>query len=112
MSKIEVLILDDKTRKVEVKEIENELEAYYKELDCDLIEIHPIEICGKTFLAVMDEEGLINGRACTVVRFATRTPMFFGSVMICNEDGPELASLKGDDVGMVKSAVHNGVIWL
>lgn len=112
MSKIKVLILDDKTRKVEVKEIENELEAYYRELGCDLIEIHPIEICGKTFLAVMDEEGLINGRECTVAVRSTMTPLFFGSVLICNEDGPELASLNSDDVGLVKSAIYKGVLWL
>ncbi len=41
-------------RKVEEVEIENELEAFYSKIGCDMIQVLPL---GRKFLLIVDEEG-------------------------------------------------------
>lgn len=55
---LKAVLLDVYNEKVEIKDIEPELEEYYRLLDCTLVDIVTRKIGGKLFYIVCDEEGL------------------------------------------------------
>lgn len=55
---LKAVLIDVYNEKVEIKDIEPELEEYYRLLDCTLVDIVTRKIGGKLFYIVCDEEGL------------------------------------------------------
>lgn len=92
-----------------VIEIENNLESYYKEIGCSLIEI-PVRKIGDTYFDVVcDEEGLfVEEPKVTAIDEGYR-PMLVGTLLIChhNEEG-ELTSLQEGD----EETINNSILGL
>lgn len=82
----------------EVKTIKDELDIYYKELNCSTIDIVSRKIGKKRFDIVCDDEGLYNNQIPTIFTPDGKV-MIVGPVIICNHntDG-ELESLTSNDI--------------
>lgn len=89
-------------------EIKDELDDFYKNLDCDMIELPMRKIDGKTFTIMCDEEGLLKDKpiaACISKKYSD--DMIFGNVMFFNNDGMgDLESLTDDDIRRIKLHVN------
>ncbi len=72
---------------VEVKEIENELETYYKEIGCEMIDIQERTIDGKAYDIICDEEYLLTHQMpqLTVDSKLGIDWSLFGTVIICRQ---------------------------
>lgn len=87
------------------------LECFYKELDCDMVEMHTIRLGDREYLAIMDEEGLLKGydkiRVSAFWSDDPRDVAFIGSLLIVgdsNDDG-DLTTLTQDDIDYIERFV-------
>lgn len=79
------------------KTIEDELNAYYKLLDCSTIDIVSRKIGGKVFEIVCDDEGLLKQSPIVSAVDSDGHPALVGSLFICNSEGEHLSSLTPND---------------
>ena len=103
MTKQKFLLIDVINKKVEAIEA-GELEEFYKELNCDYIENIPLQIGGKLFYAVADEEGNLKKNPIPSVIDSTGKVLLVGNVMLTNygnNDG-EFLSIKDEDIAFLK----------
>ena len=87
----------------EVKEvtITNELESYYKLLDCDIIDCAVRRIGTKLFDIICDDEGLLKSDP-KVTAIAGSGVALVGNLFICNHDDKgNWTSLSDTDIAMI-----------
>lgn len=72
----------------QVRLIENGLESFYKIIDCDLIEIVQIEVEGKFYDVICDEEFLLKEKPVPTL-FIDNENVLCGNLIFttCDEDG-------------------------
>lgn len=81
-----------------VKDVEDRLETWYRELDCDTIDIVVRDLGGKRYDIICDDVGLLKPNKVAIVD-RDFSPMIVGNIAITNDNGfGELTSLTDDDV--------------
>lgn len=102
---MKTIILDVKNSHLSVKDVEDRLETWYRELDCEWIDIVVRNIGGKRFNIICDDMGLLKPNKVAIVD-RDFSPMIVGNIAITNDNGyGELTSLTDDDVELIlKSA--------
>lgn len=105
-----VLIADGKATIVEV---DDDLDSYYKLLDCDLIDIVTRRIGGKYYDIICDEEGLLkDDPAVGMVNEFDGRVMLVGRLFICQHDGMgNQKSLSQTEIDDVLELFVHGVLW-
>ena len=113
---LKAYLIDAKNQIARSVETEDELDALYSLLDCDMIEIHAITIAGnpKVFDVVMDEEGTFKADPKISAINEEGQPMFVGSLLITGTADKEgnLTDLTEDDIDFIKSHVTESVYTL
>lgn len=107
MTMIKGILIDAKERKVEIVSINDELNEYYKLLDCEYIEIPVRNIGGKPYAIVCDEEGLLLKKYMSAVH-ENSMEILVGNLFICNNgnDG-YLHSLNKGDIELILGHTTN-----
>lgn len=105
-AKIRGLLIDEKTGKVSVKDVDNDFRALQQVIDADFCEIARRKIGDKTYAIICDDEGLLNDRRITAVNLGYSEDILVGSLFICNEIGPELASLLDVDIKRITQSIR------
>lgn len=80
------IYLDVKTGRIFISEMINELETFYKKLNCDCITIVQRMIGGKEYAIVADDEGLLKPLNVISAFYKDGTPALVGSILIFNFD--------------------------
>lgn len=105
-----VLVADGKATVVDV---DDDLDAYYKLLDCELIDIVTRRIGGKYYDIICDEEGLFkDDPAVGMVNEFDGKVMIVGRLFICQHDGRgNQKSLSQTEIDDVLELFVHGVLW-
>ena len=99
----------------EIKEIEfeNNLDFFYKNIGCDLIEIaypralHELGGLSEKFIMVVDEEGLLkNEPKLNIFGSTFYGAPIFGNIMIVKDGGEDFEGLERKDHEELASAIH------
>ena len=101
------VLVDVKKGEVNSAEILDDLDEFYRVLDCTCIDIVYRAIDGKTFSFICDDEGLLKSNPICSAIDKDEKPMLVGNLLIVsaeNDDG-ELVSLKDDEIEYVLSHV-------
>lgn len=93
--KIYGILIDEKTGKVSIKDVDDDFRALQQIIDADFFEIARRKIGRKTYAIICDDIGLLKNRRITAINLGYSEDILVGSLFICNELGPELASLFG-----------------
>lgn len=102
--KIKGILINEKERKVEIKEIEDKLEAYYDILKCDCIDICHRLIGGKWFTIVCDDEGLLDASNSISAFDHRNLSLLVGNLFICLDgNDSNLHSLDEEDFNLILS---------
>lgn len=110
--KITGILIDVENEKFEVMEIDDELDTYYKILNCSCIDIvvrHIGARCKKAFDIVCDDEGLFKDVHKISAIDNLGNVQFIGNIFItgtADEEG-NLTSLTEYDVAYIKSKIVN-----
>ena len=93
---------------VEAKEIESNLDTYYSEIGCDLIEIPERCIGGKLFNIICDEEGLLKDRPIPSALGNGYKEVIFGNLIVCGlaDDDGELTGITDEDVQLIRDNIR------
>lgn len=99
MGKITGIFVDTKNKKTSVLTVDDELETYYKLLNCNLIEIVPRKIGNSIVNIICDEEGLLINDPLMSAVDGAGNGMLAGSLFITGlaDDEGELTSLTEED---------------
>lgn len=105
---MKAILVDVNENTVKEVDIEDKLETYHKLIDCKTISIVTRPIGGKMYDFVIDDNGRYIKQPS--VFFPTNEesyckPEIYGSVIICNSKGPELASLTNEDIENIKNNI-------
>lgn len=104
---MKTILLNVEKETVKIIEVENNLEAYYKALNCDLIEIFERKIGGKWFDVMCDEEGTFKEPVKISAINDMGEPMFVGNLMFFHNDGEgNLVGLADDDIEHIKHYIQ------
>lgn len=103
-AKIRGLLIDEKTGKVSVKDVDDDFRALQQVIDADFFDIARRKIGDKTYAIVCDDEGLLKDRRITALNLGE--DILVGSLFICNELGPELASLLDVDIKRITQSIR------
>lgn len=96
----------------QVKDIEDTLESYYKELKCDTIDIVTRRFGNKYFDIVCDDEGLYHDGYISMMDEELRSPTLVGNLFICNHDcNGVLTSLTEEDCTHIKRFWKFHTLW-
>lgn len=95
-----ILLSNDHPRLIE---IEDDLQTYYRILNCDCIDIVHRNIGGKFFDIVCDDEALLKENPQFRAISKCRRDGLFGNLFICNHDGENLSSLSEDDIRLIEN---------
>lgn len=85
------LNVDNQTNKA--VDIEPTLDNYYKYLDCDCITISTVQVCGKIYDIICDDEALLKDKPIPSVLIMPGVNIY-GNVLICKDDG------QGNETGL------------
>lgn len=80
-------------QKFKAVDIEPTLDNYYKYLDCDLITISTVQVWGKIYDVICDDEALFKDKPIPSV-LITPGVNIYGNVLICKDDG------EGNETGL------------
>lgn len=105
-NKIRGLLIDEKTGKVSVKDVDDDFRALQQVIDADFFDIASRKIGDKIYAIVCDDEGLLKDRRITAVNLGYSDDILVGSLFICNELGPELASLLDVDIKRITQSIR------
>ena len=104
-SKITVGIFDGKTNKIRYQLVDNDLQTWYKLIDCRCIDI--VEFAG--FDCICDDEALLHGEPKpTILRYDNYDNLvsaIYGTVVICRNSDGELDSLNLSDIEWLNNNV-------
>lgn len=100
------MLLDVNTQEVKVVDVESDIHAWYKLLDCDLVEMPERRIEGKYFTFICDEEGLLKNSPIVSVMGKDEV-MIVGSVLICNTDYEtcDVTDLTEEDIQLISKHI-------
>lgn len=105
-AKIRGLLIDEKSGKISVKDVDDDFRALQQVIDADFFDIARRKIGDKTYAIVCDDEGLLKDRRITAVNLGYSEEILVGSLFICNEFGPELASLLDVDINKITQSIR------
>lgn len=105
-AKIRGLLIDEKTGKISVTDVNDDFRALQQVIDADFFEIARRKIGDKTYAIVCDDEGLLKDRRITAINLGYSEDILVGSLFICNEFGPELASLLDVDINKITQSIR------
>lgn len=105
-AKIRGLLIDEKTGKISVKDVNDDFRALQQVIDADFFDIARRKIGNKTYAIVCDDEGLLKDRRITAINMGYSEDVLVGSLFICNELGPELASLLDVDINKITQSIR------
>lgn len=92
--------------KAEYKEVENNLQGYYREIGCDIITITYRQINGKEFCIICDDEGLFKSPLVVTAVDAAGHPALVGGLIICSaEGGEDFEGIEREDALRILSAI-------
>lgn len=84
-------------------DIEDTLEAYYKALNCDLIDIVVATVDGREFDIVCDDEALLKNDPIPSACDFDGNAMIYGSILLLHHDDEgNLTEISEDDVRLLK----------
>lgn len=107
--KIKAYYIDPDSNTAEPREIETELDTYYRLLHCTCIDIVTRKIGGKTYVIICDDEGLFNTDPHISAIDDLGQPMLVGALLVTGlaDRRGELTTLTDDDVRYIsKRVVH------
>ena len=87
--------------RAEAIDIQNDLNAFYREIGTDVIDITRRVIGGITFHVVVDDIGLLREHPIVTMVGHTLKPSLVGTLLIFGLDGPEFRSLTDDEVNVL-----------
>lgn len=104
MKRSYLIDVNNTSREIEIKD---DLQEFYKVLNCSTIDIVSREIGGKYYDIVCDDEGLCNNNPIVSAYDRNCRPMLVGNLLIfgVGEDG-ELGSLTDEDVEHIKKSIR------
>ena len=105
-AKIRGLLIDEKTGKISVKDVDDDFRALQEVIDADFFDIARRKIGDKIYAIICDDEGLLKDRRITAVNLRYSEDILVGSLFICNELGPELASLLDVDINKITQSIR------
>ena len=96
------ILLDTINQKVQVVDCESSLDAWYKLLNCDLIEMPEIKIGGKYFTIICDEEGLL--KSDPIISGMGTDIRLVGNLLIFNTDHEncDVTDLTNEDISLIR----------
>lgn len=105
---MKTILLNVIEEKVEAIDIEPELDAYYRTLDCSTIDIVERKIGRKRFDIMCDDEGLFRDPQKISAIDNLGRPMLVGNLMFFNNDGKgNLTELSDNDISYImKRIIH------
>lgn len=104
--KIKGVLIDVENNIAESREIERNLDTYYKVLNCDLIQIVNMSINGKYFDIICDEEGTFKESPKISAIDSNYQPMLVGNLFICNTRNGNEISLSEEEIDHVLECVR------
>ena len=101
---LKMLYVNPYTRTVSTEYVENDLEAYYKLLNCSCITITSMNIRGKYFDIICDDEALLKDEPRLSMVDLRGRPALFGCLLVCLHDREgNTVGITDDDVKRIKS---------
>lgn len=99
------LLLDTINQKVQVVDCENSLDAWYRLLNCDMIEMPEIKIGGKYFTIICDEEGLLKSEP--IISGVGINIGLVGNLLIFNTDREncDVTDLTNEDISLIRDNI-------
>lgn len=106
------LLLDVNTQEVKVVDVESDIHAWYKLLNCDLVEMPEYQIEGKYFTFICDEEGLLKNNPVISAVDSDNRPMLVGNVLICNSnyENGDVVDLTDEDINLIQRHVKSRLL--
>ena len=105
-AKIRGIKIDEQTGKDSIKEVDDDFRALQQVIDADFFDIARRKIGNKTYAIICDDEGLLKDRRITAINLGYSEDILVGSLFICNELGPELASLLDVEVNEIMQSIR------
>ena len=103
---LKMLYVNPFERIVETRQVEPSLDAYYKLLDCEYIDIVRRSIRGKYYDIICDDSALLKDFPRISMINMHHQPMLFGSLLVCLDDGEgEMVGITDQDVKRIKSDI-------
>lgn len=100
------VLLDAKNASVKRVCIRDDLDSYYKALNCSTIDIVSRTIGGKRFDIVCDDEGTFREDVRISALDRDYHPMLVGSLFVCNSENGKLISLSDAEISHVLRCWH------
>lgn len=88
--------------------IEASLEAYYKLLNCEYIDIVTRQIGGREYSIICDDEGTFKESPKLSAVYQDNSPALVGEIFITNRDAENLSDLNDDDVSNIMDHIKIG----
>lgn len=106
MGKLKTLLLDVINDRVMEMEIEDDLDTFYKYLNCRCITIINVEIGGRRFDVMCDDEGLLKDRPIISAINKEADIVLVGNLLFFNSSsGGDLTSLTPEDTNIIASSI-------
>lgn len=103
----------DKGEKPKIKHIEDDIDTFYKLINCDSVEMPQRQINGKYFTIICDEEGALKSNPIVSACSHKGEPMLVGNLIITglpNEYG-DLTGLSDNDVLLIMSKFKKTLLY-
>lgn len=98
----------------ETKEITDDLQVFYKEINCTCVDIISRKIGKKCYDIIVDDEALLKENICIsgmMVDFSKGREELYGKILIVrSDDEGNLEGLSDDDVTEILKSVKNNVL--
>lgn len=107
--KLKTVLIDVWENSAHTVEVDHALDAFYKMLNCDLIDFAYISIGGKEYAVMCDDEGLFQEDIRPSLISHTGMPLLVGSLMffLSSDDG-DILSLQPEDIDIIRSHLVYG----
>ncbi|KJY54740.1 hypothetical protein JF73_17540 (plasmid) [Lactobacillus helsingborgensis] len=106
ISKIKVLIIDPE-KGITEKVIDNNLRSFYREINCNYIDISSWSITGQDYDFIIDDEGLLKPNPMVSVISLNNKPIFFGRIILTRNCEGLQTSLTDKDIKKIKKHLEN-----
>lgn len=109
--KIHGVLIDAITKTAMVKDVDDELDAYYELLGCHTIDIVSRKIGGKYFDIICDDEGLFSEDIVVTMIDKQMNPMLVGNLFICSHDGEgNTIGISEEDISTIVRSFRYGLL--
>lgn len=110
---LRVLVMDAEKQELVVREIEDDLDEFYRIIgnDCRSIDIPSRKVGSKYFDIIVDDEGLLKSNPiCTGIDAKTGDCMLFGTLIFTNtDDEGRTVSLTDEDIRIISNELAVGL---